>query len=108
MPFYIVDAFTKTRYAGNPAGVVLPDHPLTEQQMLAVAAELHLETVFATPCADLDADYAVAYYTAVNRVPLCGHENDCAGGGVGPKRPSPCPGPCSPSHRCRDAGGFRL
>ena len=52
VPFYIVDSFTQTRYAGNPAGVVLPDAPLTEAQMLAIAGELHLETAFVTPFAD--------------------------------------------------------
>ncbi len=74
LPFYIVDSFTQTRYAGNPAGVVLPPEPLTEAQMLAIAAELHLESVFATPHPDGAADFTVAYYTGAARVPLCGHD----------------------------------
>lgn len=74
VPFFIVDAFTQTRYAGNPAGVVLPDSPLTEEQMRTIAAELHLETAFATPSEDAAADYLVSYYTAMSRVPLCGHD----------------------------------
>ena len=73
VPFYIVDSFTQTRYAGNPAGVVLAETPLTEAQMLAIAGELHLETAFVTPGAS-DSDYIVAYYTAVERIPLCGHD----------------------------------
>lgn len=72
--FYIADSFTRTRYAGNPAGIVLPDTPLTEPQMLAIAGELHLETAFAAPSLDPDADYVVAYYTGAARVPLCGHD----------------------------------
>ena len=42
--------------------------------MLAVAGELHLESAFLTPSADPDADYEVAYYTAAQRIPLCGHD----------------------------------
>ncbi len=74
MPFYIADSFTPTRYAGNPAGVVFPDAPLTEAQMLAVAGELHLESAFATPHDGPEADYLVAYYTGAQRIPLCGHD----------------------------------
>ena len=74
VPFYIVDSFTQTRYAGNPAGVVLTETPLTEAQMLAVAGELHLETAFVTPAADSGSDYRVAYYTFAERIPLCGHD----------------------------------
>lgn len=74
VPFYIADSFTQTRYAGNPAGVVFPDMPLSEAQMLAVAGELHLESAFVTPHADPEADYLVAYYTGVQRIPLCGHD----------------------------------
>ena len=74
LPFYIVDSFTQTRYAGNPAGVVFADSPLSEAQMPAIAGELHLETAFVSPAADPSADYAIAYYTAVERIPLCGHD----------------------------------
>ena len=74
VPFYIADSFTQTRYAGNPAGVVFPDAPLSEAQMLAIAGELHLESAFVTPSDDPEADYLVAYYTAAQRIPLCGHD----------------------------------
>lgn len=74
VPFFIVDSFTRTRYAGNPAGVVLPDAPLTEAQMQAIAGELHLECAFAVPLATADADFDVAYYTGAKRIPLCGHD----------------------------------
>ena len=72
--FFIVDSFTQTRYAGNPAGVILPEQPLTEAQMLAIAGELHLESAFAIPVTDGSADFQVAYYTGAARVPLCGHD----------------------------------
>ncbi len=74
VPFYILDSFTRTRYAGNPAGVVLPDVPLTESQMRDFAGELHLETAFVLPSDDPDADFIACYYTATDRVPLCGHD----------------------------------
>jgi trans-2,3-dihydro-3-hydroxyanthranilate isomerase len=74
VPFFIGDSFTRTRYAGNPAGIVLPETPLTAAQMQTLAGELHLETAFATPCARPDADYDVAYYTSAKRIPLCGHD----------------------------------
>lgn len=74
VPFYIADSFTQTRYAGNPAGVVFADAPLSEAQMLAVAGELHLESAFVTPPAGAEADYLVAYYTGSQRIPLCGHD----------------------------------
>ncbi len=72
--FFIVDSFTRTPFAGNPAGVVLPDAPLTEATMLAIAGELHLESAFATPSSAPEADYQVAYYTGTSRIPLCGHD----------------------------------
>jgi len=74
VPFYIADSFTQTRYAGNPAGVVFPDAPLSEAQMRTVAGELHLESAFVTPSTDPEADYQVAYYTGAQRIPLCGHD----------------------------------
>ena len=74
VPFFIVDAFTRTPYSGNPAGVVLSEQPLTNDQMKAIAGDLHLETVFATPLSDSTADFRVAYLTGTARVPLCGHD----------------------------------
>lgn len=74
VPFYIADAFTQSAYTGNPAGVAFPKIPLSEAQMLAIAGELHLETAFAFPYVGSEAEYAVAYYTGISRVPLCGHD----------------------------------
>jgi trans-2,3-dihydro-3-hydroxyanthranilate isomerase len=72
--FFIVDSFTRTPFAGNPAGVILTDAPLTEPMMLAIAGELHLESAFATPATVPEVDYQVAYYTGTSRIPLCGHD----------------------------------
>ncbi|MGI4789067.1 MAG: PhzF family phenazine biosynthesis protein [Janthinobacterium lividum] len=74
IPFYIADSFTRTRYAGNPAGVVLPDAPMTDAQMQTVAGELHVESAFVTASTSPEADYDVVYYTSAKRIPLCGHD----------------------------------
>ena len=74
VPFYVLDSFTRTRYAGNPAGVVLPDAPLTETQMRGFAGEMHLETAFVLPSDEAGADFIACYYTATDRIPLCGHD----------------------------------
>ena len=74
VPFFLADSFTRTRYAGNPAGVLLPKVLLSEAQMQTVAGELHLECAFAVPSAIDYADFEVAYYTGAKRIPLCGHD----------------------------------
>ncbi|MFK7806485.1 MAG: PhzF family phenazine biosynthesis protein, partial [Saprospiraceae bacterium] len=40
LPTYIVDSFTNEPFKGNPAGVCLPESPLSEEQMQAIAKEL--------------------------------------------------------------------
>ncbi len=76
--FYIVDAFTQTPFAGNPAGVVFQDGSLTDWQMQQIAGELHLESAFVAAERSGEADYRVAYYTGAARVPLCGHDTIAA------------------------------
>ena len=45
--YYVIDAFTNERYAGNPAAVVLNADGLNDAQMQAIAAEFNLsETTF--------------------------------------------------------------
>ena len=45
--YFVVDAFTNERYAGNPAAVVLDAEGLNDAQMQAIAAEFNLsETTF--------------------------------------------------------------
>ena len=46
-PFYQVDSFTRKKFSGNPAGVVLAADGLIEAQMQAIARELNnSETAF--------------------------------------------------------------
>lgn len=73
LPFFILDSFTDTAFAGNPAGVIFHDGSLTGDLMQRIAGELHLESAFLTPAPTSDGDYAVAFYTGAKRIPLCGH-----------------------------------
>lgn len=74
--FALLDAFTDTPFAGNPAGVVFHDGSLTDDEMRRIAGELHLETAFLSPT--LDSAYTVAYFTGAQRIPLCGHDTIAA------------------------------
>ncbi|MFC5582052.1 PhzF family isomerase [Rhodanobacter terrae] len=71
---YQVDAFTRARFTGNPAGVVPDADGLSEAQMQAIARELHnSETAFILrPEAD-DHDVRVRFFTPTTEVPICGH-----------------------------------
>lgn len=71
---YQVDAFTRARFMGNPAGVVPDADGLSEAQMQAIARELHnSETAFILrPEAD-DHDVRVRFFTPTTEVPVCGH-----------------------------------
>lgn len=68
-----VDAFDDPpRLRGNPAGVCLPDTPLPDQAMQAIAAHMNLsETAFAVP--RKDGDYDLRWFTPTCEVDLCGH-----------------------------------
>lgn len=69
-----VDAFTKERFTGNPAGVVLDASGLSDREMQAIAFELgNPETAFLLPPAGPDHDVRIRYFTPKTEVPLCGH-----------------------------------
>lgn len=75
MPEYdikLVDAFTTTRYAGNPCGVVTAADGLTDAQMQAIAREINAsETVFAFP--SNVATLAIRFFTPGSEIPMAGH-----------------------------------
>lgn len=75
VPFFVLDAFTDTPFAGNPAGVFLDDQArLSDGAMRSLAAELSLESAFVLPARDASAaDLRLRYFTSVMEVPLCGH-----------------------------------
>jgi len=71
---YQVDAFTKEKFLGNPAGVVLSADGLTEPQMQAIARELNnSETAFIFSASDGTHDVRVRFFTPTREVPICGH-----------------------------------
>ncbi|MFK7806738.1 MAG: PhzF family phenazine biosynthesis protein, partial [Saprospiraceae bacterium] len=73
LPTYIVDSFTNEPFKGNPAGVCLPESPLSEEQMQAIAKELGFsETAFVTPDNNSD-KYAIRFFSPKMEIPLCGH-----------------------------------
>ncbi len=68
----VVDSFTDTPFAGNPAGVCMLAGPTIEAWMQAVAAELNLsETAFAVPRPGGDHD--LRWFTPTTEIDLCGH-----------------------------------
>jgi len=71
---YQVDAFTKTKLTGNPAGVVTNADDLTDQQMQQIARELNnSETAFISQPTDKAANIRIRFFTPTTEVPICGH-----------------------------------
>ena len=71
---YQVDSFTKTRFCGNPAGVVPNADGLSESQMQRIARELNnSETAFIFKSNSPEYDVEVRFFTPTTEVPLCGH-----------------------------------
>lgn len=71
---YQIDAFTKNRFQGNPAGVVANADGLTDAQMQAIARELNnAETAFILSPTAPDHDVRVRFFTPTTEVPTCGH-----------------------------------
>ena len=70
--YYIVNAFTEQTFGGNPAAVMVLDDWLTNDQLLALAAQHNLsETAFVV---ERDRGiYGLRWFTPVAEVPLCGH-----------------------------------
>lgn len=71
---YQVDAFTRTAYEGNPAGVVLDADGLDATQMQRIARELNnSETAFVQSPKGTDHDVHIRFFTPTVEVPVCGH-----------------------------------
>jgi len=71
---YQIDSFTKQRFKGNPAGVIVNAAGLSDYQMQSIARELNnSETAFLfSPDSD-DCDARIRYFTPKVEVPTCGH-----------------------------------
>jgi PhzF family phenazine biosynthesis protein len=68
-----VDAFTRQRYCGNPANVVLDADDLSEEDMQTIATEVNGETAFVLEPDATDHDVQVKYFTPRHPVPFVGH-----------------------------------
>lgn len=81
MHFEIVDAFTKDRFAGNPAAVIVfgaGDERFSNDSLLqSIAAEFNLsETAYNIPTEDSTAEdikYRLRWFTPTMEINLCGH-----------------------------------
>ncbi len=71
IPYYHVDAFTGTVFAGNPAGVCLLKEWLPDEILQSIAAENRLsETAFLVGSG---IEYQLRWFTPEAEVDLCGH-----------------------------------
>ncbi len=74
-----VDAFTRERFTGNPAGVVLNADGLTEAQMLAIARELNnADTAFMLAPESSDHGVRARFFTPRTEVGFVGHASVAA------------------------------
>lgn len=70
-PLFVVDAFTREPFKGNPAAVCILEREKDEAWMQSVAAEMNLsETAFVRP---LESGYELRWFTPAVEVALCGH-----------------------------------
>lgn len=71
---YQIDSFTKEKFKGNPAGVVVNAEGMNDYQMQQIARELNnSETAFLFPPDTNDYDGIIRYFTPSTEVPICGH-----------------------------------
>jgi PhzF family phenazine biosynthesis protein len=68
-----VDAFTRERFRGNPAVVVLDADDLSEDEMQTIATEVNGETAFVLEADSGDHDMQVKFFTPRHEVPFVGH-----------------------------------
>lgn len=68
-----VDAFTRQRFCGNPANVVLDADHLSEEEMQTIATEVNGETAFVLEAEASDHDMQVKYFTPRHPIPFVGH-----------------------------------
>ena len=71
MKYYIVDAFAKKVFQGNPAGVFVLEHWIEDELMQRIAFENNLpETAFAVKEGEA---YHIRWFTPSYEMDLCGH-----------------------------------
>jgi PhzF family phenazine biosynthesis protein len=74
-----IDAFTRVKFTGNPAGVVLDADGLTDAEMLAIARELNnADTAFVLKADGADHDLRVRFFTPRVEAAFVGHASVAA------------------------------
>src|SRR5579862_5418375 len=74
-----VDAFTRVKFTGNPAGVVLDADGLSDAEMLAIARELNnADTAFILKGDASDHDLRVRFFTPRTEAAFVGHASVAA------------------------------
>lgn len=69
--YYVVNAFSDQLFHGNPAGVCVMDHSLSDDRMQKIAGENNLpETAFLRKTKE---GYSLRWFTPVAEIDLCGH-----------------------------------
>lgn len=76
LEFETADVFTRTRFGGNPLGLVHGAEALDGAAMQAIAREFNLsETVFVLPARDAGEDAFIRIFTPFTELPFAGHPN---------------------------------
>ncbi|MGB3077531.1 MAG: PhzF family phenazine biosynthesis isomerase [Saprospiraceae bacterium] len=73
MKTYIVDAFTKEPFKGNPAGVCLLKESISEESMLKIAQEFGFSETAFVHQTNKQGTYTIRYFSPKKEIPLCGH-----------------------------------
>ena len=74
MRIFQVDAFTSTRFTGNPATVIIDADGLNDATMSAVAREFsHAEVAFVLAANAADHDIRVRFFNTLKEAPFVGH-----------------------------------
>jgi PhzF family phenazine biosynthesis protein len=69
-----VDAFTGTRFTGNPASVILDADGQSDATLMAIAREFpHAETAFVSSATAADHDVVLRFFNARKEAPFVGH-----------------------------------
>lgn len=69
---WVVDAFTKKQFSGNPAAVIIISEFPSDERCQKIAAEMNLsETAFVKPLGDNH--FHIRWFTPTVEVSLCGH-----------------------------------
>jgi PhzF family phenazine biosynthesis protein len=72
-PLFLIDTFTRERFCGNPAAVVLDAEKLTEEEMRRIAREVHEEVAFVLASDAPDHDVELRFFSPRREVSFVGH-----------------------------------